>query len=497
MRYIFFLILMLAAIYSVEYFVSPSGSDSNSGLSESNAFKSIAYAAGKLNPGDTLYILPGKYYLSDYEKDIIRVPSGTQDKPIQIIGNNATLLAGNNLMAVIDLSGSSNILLKNIEITHKPGEFARDGIIILNSPSSNIILENIYIHHLDEFCLDVQDADNLQIRNSKFKYCGFGGLGGPAGNQGGIRNLRVESSEFSYSGYYYHGQTGPNIDRPYDRPDGIGLEESEGPVYISNCKFEHNRGDGLDLKTETAFVSRVLIANNFADGLKLWGKKATITNSLIYGRGDGDTTPTPWASIVINTQYPNAEFFFDSNTIDDYVGQNYLIHVQYDYPNIPVKVIFKNNIFSSRGENSGLYISGNSDFEFSNNIFYLPNNIYILEYGDHIVYKDISELPGNIMENPKFQSIPEENYHLSPLSPAINHSNTSLTIDLDGKIRTVPKDIGCYEFSTNRTAEEETTETQTTQGEPPEQSPIHTENPASACTPAFILTILFYFIMVK
>lgn len=65
MKTILLLILTTAcaALSAVEYFVSgTNGNDTNSGLTRAQAFKTIAYGAKQLKPGDTLTVLPGRYY---------------------------------------------------------------------------------------------------------------------------------------------------------------------------------------------------------------------------------------------------------------------------------------------------------------------------------------------------------------------------------------------------------------------------------------------------
>ena len=47
--------------FGTMYYISPGGSDSNSGTSESNPWLTFAYAIPKLTPGDTLILLDGVY----------------------------------------------------------------------------------------------------------------------------------------------------------------------------------------------------------------------------------------------------------------------------------------------------------------------------------------------------------------------------------------------------------------------------------------------------
>ncbi len=435
------------------YYVSPTGSDSNPGTL-SQPWKNPGYASQKLKPGDTLIILGGTYVLRNFDGDIIKPPSGTSSAWVVIKGEEGrrpVLESGNNLLTVIDLSGKSYVKIENLEITNHNGEQARDGIEILNGEATHIVLEDLYIHHLDEFGLNIGDVNDMRLINSTISYCGFGAVGGPSGSSGGWRNVYIKDCTFSYSGHYYQGTGGPG---PYDRPDGFGIEPSQGPIEIVGTIVEHNRGDGIDSKAENTYVHECIVANNFADGIKLWGGGSKIENCLIYGRGDGDTSATPWACIVIDTERSGGRFDIINTTVDDYVGQNYLIYVQYDHPNVNISLNIENTIFSARGSRSFVYVAGGVNLTLSHNLFWMPQGTTVLEYSGNIyTSQDISGLgDGNIYGDPLFVNPAfgqEGDYHLKAGSPAID-SGTQIgapSIDLSGVSRPqgAGVDIGAYE----------------------------------------------------
>jgi len=436
------------------YYVSPTGSNSNPGTRD-KPWATPGYASRQLKPGDTLIILGGRYTLSQYDDDIIIPPSGTANAWITIKGEegNRPVLAGSeNLVTAIDLSGKSYIKIENLEITSDNGALFRDGIEALGGPVNHVILKDLYIHHVDEFGINIADANDLQIINCSITYCGFGSIGGPEGQQGGWRNVVIRECYLAYAGHYYQGGPGPG---PYDRPDGFGIEPSLGPIEISYCLVEHNRGDGIDSKAENTHVYNCIIANNFADGVKLWGDGSKIENCLIYGRGDGDTQTTPWSPIVISTEKKNARFEILSVTVDDFVGNNYLMHVQYDYPTTAVTLVVRNTIFCGRGPESPIFIAGSVKLTMEHNLFYMPNSAFVLVYGDETY--DSSQIEqlgaGNIYGDPLFVSPAfgtQGDYHLQAGSPAIDAgtSNGVPDFDLDGGKRPVGSgyDIGAYEY---------------------------------------------------
>ncbi len=412
------------------FYVSPEGDDSNPGTME-QPWATPGFGSRQLQPGDTLVILGGRYTLSRYPDDIVTPPSGTPQQWITIKGeegNRPMLVGRDNLSTAIDLSGRSYVRIENLEITSDDSvsgssRFFREGIQILGSPASHIVLEDIYIHHVDEFGIDVQDVEDLQLLNCRIEYCGFGAIGGPAGQHGGWRNVVIRGCRLSYSGHYYQDTDGSN--RPYDRPDGFGIESSEGPILIEDTIVEHNYGDGIDSKAANTTVRRCVVANNSCDGVKLWGDQSRIENTLIYGRGDGDPTATPWSPIVISTEPPNAVFEIVNVTVDDALGGNYLMHVQYDYPDLPVILRVRNTIFSGRGNNSSIFVGRASTISAEYNLFYMPQSDSVLIHGDETyTSSNISQMgTGNLYDDPLFISPAwgwEGDYHLRPGSPAID-----------------------------------------------------------------------------
>jgi len=445
---------------SAIYYVAPDGSDANAGT-EAEPWATPAYAVNHLEPGDTLIIRGGRYILDDYE-DIISPPSGTADAWITIRGEEGDrpVLAGrDNLGLAIDLSGVSYLRLENIEITHDnqasgSGAWFRDAIVIYDEPASNIVLEDLYIHHIDEFGLDFRDVNNLLVKDCRIEYCGFGAIGGPEGSQGGWCNVRIENCTLSYSGHYYRGGDGSN--RPYDRPDGFGIEPSVGPIEIVNTTAAHNYGDGLDSKAANTLIRNCIVANNSCDGVKLWQGYSRIENTLIYGRGDGDDTTTPWSPIVIDSTTAGADFEIVNVTVDDVVGKNYIMYVQYDHPDIPVDLTIRNTIFRGVGENSPIFVGRASNLTAENNLFYLPNTDYVLGHGDNYYTADmIGQLgSGNLYGDPKFVSPAwgeEGDYHLQSDSPAIDAGTASGAplLDIEGNPRDANSDIGCYEYQSS------------------------------------------------
>lgn len=407
------------------YYCSPAGDDANDGSRE-RPWRNPALAAAKLTPGDTLVILAREE------------------------GRRPILAGRDNLSRGFDLSGVSYVRLENIELTNAGGNF-RDGMLVAERPAAHVRLKRLFFHHLDEFGLNLGDVDDWIIEDSAFTYCGFGSIGGPAGQQGGWRNVKILGCDLSYSGHYYQGGEGPS---PYDRPDGFGIEPSNGPVEIARTTASHNRGDGLDSKAKNTYIHECVVANNSCDGVKLWGDGSRVENTLIYGRGDGVSEETPWSAVVIHTEQANAAFRLVNVTVDDAVGANYLMHIQYDTPNVPLDVTCTNCIFSSRGEHAPIFVGAATRLTATYNLFWFPATDTVLEHGTKTYTAgNIGTLgAGNKYGDPRFIRTAfggEGDYHVGEGSPAVDAGTAAGAprIDLDGRSRPAGGgyDIGCYE----------------------------------------------------
>lgn len=436
------------------YYVSPKGKDTNPGT-RLKPWRFPGSSSRRLKPGDTLVILGGKYLLDRYDEDILYPPSGTAARWITITGeegNRPVLAARNNLLEAVDLSNRKYVRIRNLEITSDRGAQFRDGIEALGGPADHVILENLYVHHLDEFGVNVGDAEDLKLLNCRVEYCGFGAVGGPAGSRGGWRNVLIKGCRLSYSGHYYRGTSGPS---PYDRPDGFGIEPSKGPIEIANTVAEHNRGDGLDSKAERTWIHECVVANNVADGVKLWGDGSRVENSLVYGRGDGEAQGGPWSAVVIAVEKPNARIDLVNVTVEDRAGGNYIMHVQYDYPKVPLHLTVRNSIFCARGERSSIYLARSVEAVLDHNLFFMPESDSVISRADEAYYGP-GDLPSlgeaNVYGDPAFRSPSSSSpadYHLGPESPALDAgtSRGAPATDLAGKPRPLGKgiDLGAYE----------------------------------------------------
>ena len=103
---------------ATDYYVAPTGSDSNSGLSPATPFRTITHAYALTHAGDTINVAPGIYGKDDQENPDWGIHidhNGTATKPITLksmVLHGAVIDGGNysNRVMGIHLDGNYNIV---------------------------------------------------------------------------------------------------------------------------------------------------------------------------------------------------------------------------------------------------------------------------------------------------------------------------------------------------------------------------------------------------
>lgn len=94
-----------AATVTTDYYVSPSGSDGNSGTSASSPFKTIQKVFDIVQPGDTINLAAGGYL-----QDVITKTAGTSTAPIIVTGPATAVIKGGGAARVFEVDHNYYVL---------------------------------------------------------------------------------------------------------------------------------------------------------------------------------------------------------------------------------------------------------------------------------------------------------------------------------------------------------------------------------------------------
>jgi len=320
--------LGLAAIGSAQaatYYVRTDGGDASqcngradaaypgSGTAQNCAWKNPNIAlpnsgSARIAGGDTLMIRTGTYQIGSggYMQAI---PSGTSNARTRIVGNGpAPKLVGiGGIHRVLNLDGSSNVEIANIEVTDGSDcvynhsqtaaactssmPWARVGLYA--RASSNVWLHHLNIHGMAKNAVNAGGLTNWTIEHAKFAMNGAAGwdgnIGTGASNSGAITMRNIE---IAWNGCGERVSTGEPwacwAQQTGGYGDGFGTTDTGGQWLIEDAFIHHNTSDGLDLRymdgadSTKVTLRRIYSVANAGNQVKIKGN-SLIENSVLVG----------------------------------------------------------------------------------------------------------------------------------------------------------------------------------------------------------------------
>ncbi|KAG9020569.1 hypothetical protein FS842_007200 [Serendipita sp. 407] len=265
-------------------YVSPSGSDSNSGTSTSAPLKTIQAAVNKAVAGDTIFLRAGTYAPST---NIQITKSGTSSAPITLKNYNGekVIIDGENMpytpaalgadlpnadRGAIHIQNANYWIFEGLEVIHGAyGVYSRDASYNIYR---NLITRDNY-------------ESGLQIQ------------GTAAYNQ--VINLDS------------YGNRDPR--KNGESADGLAIKEGSGAGnVVRGARLWNNADDGFDA---FEFISPILIENSVAwgNGFNRWGFSDFVGDGRGFKMGGGGTD-YPGAHTINNSMaFSNAAVGFDDN----------------------------------------------------------------------------------------------------------------------------------------------------------------------------------------
>jgi hypothetical protein len=332
-----FTILLLLALLLVApssegeiYYVSPTGSDGNSG-SQNDPWASVEYAARKGKPGDTIFVRGGTYQEGEVWLRAKFGHGGAQGKllTIKAYPNEIPIFVNNRRPFIIecDYIRIEGLHFKNgksigvegntVQIVNNTFTGSGYGWAAINAGGTNILLEgnkcdiNGNTVGTQGHCYYITNGSNITIRNNVARgMTGYGihvfdqrRSGDPPDFERLIKNVVIEGNVLSHS-----EQRSGIVLSAYDHA------RIEDVIVRNNVAFD-NPDSGIFIP---GIVSNVKVYNN-----TLFGNRETAL--LIYGKA-GDVTNVEIKNNIfdLSKSDPNAWHVFNKNKNNSFVLQNNL-----------------------------------------------------------------------------------------------------------------------------------------------------------------------------
>lgn len=323
------------------YYVSPSGSDTNSGKSEDASLGTIQQALEEAQPGDKIQLADGEYAQSFHT-----VRAGKPSLPIVITGSNQAVVRGEpNSGHVIDITHDL-ITLDGFTVDGASGDAAakgdfRDKLIYAIGDKSQdgvngLVITRMVIQNAGGECVRLRYfAQGNEISHSTIRNCGIydfrfndGGKNGEgiyigtAPEQRGDGKNPDSLADESMRNYIHH-----NTIETYGN-ECVDIKEAatHNLVEYNVCRFQQDpQSGGLDARGDYNIFRYNTITNNKGAGVRLGGdSQSDGTNNSVYSNdikdNDGpaiNIVRSPQARICGNNVVNNGKQKADTKATTD------------------------------------------------------------------------------------------------------------------------------------------------------------------------------------
>lgn len=472
--------LFLWSYSQTNYYVSPTGSDTNNGSAD-NPWKTIQYGVDHISAGDTLNIMNGNY---QGKIDLNNSGSSGSLITIRAVANADVVINGSGLddyEYLLKIENVDYIIIEGIQFQDYQ-KLDAIGILVINS--SNISILNNRFSNIDYSSSAVGQKPNASKNSQPIIV-----FGRDAANP--VRNLKINGNVIHdcETGYSECLSINGNVD---------GFEVMNNHIYdntnipIVAIGFEGECSNSAMDQARNGLIRNNIIHDNpsayaaaggiYVDG----GKSITVENNIVYNNdygieigceNNGDAPNDPSASdilvrnnLIYNNKvaaialggydYPESGKVMDTkiknntcynnDTDNSYNGELLISYVE--------NAIIENNIFYTKNADNVLIISSESasTLSLNYNIYYTPNGSEDIvieidgeEYNEFSTYQEeTSQDMNSEFSDPLFVNMAESDLHLSSTSPAIDRGNpyylaTSGEIDIDGERRVFNERVDC------------------------------------------------------
>jgi pectate disaccharide-lyase len=289
-----------AADRGVHRFVSPSGSDRAAGT-RAEPWRTIGHAAGRVHPGDTVHVAPGRY-----RGPLTIERGGTANRRVRFVSQRrwgARISAGGTgAVSVVTISGD-HVTFKGFDVTGRGG----DGTAGIQVEGSHDAVVGNRVHSLDAPCLESGNgAAGIVVGGPGYRNEG-GHVDGNVVDRIGRRPR--DGTCTLVHGIYAAVPATTIVNNVVTRAagDGITSWHAASKLTVANNLAARNGGSGVligsgDAGATAAGHRCTLVSNNIvyrngrigitegSDGAHPVGPGNRYLNNLAYGNDGGDTS---------------------------------------------------------------------------------------------------------------------------------------------------------------------------------------------------------------
>jgi len=432
---IFFTMLALAVNINaqVNYYVSLSGSDDNTGLSLSHAWKTIQKAANELHAGDTVFITSGIY-----EEIVIPVNSGNAN-------NYITYTAYSGDTVIIDGASFVNTYL----------QYPDRGLFDIKTKFYLNVIGLSFINSNAGGIMCRYGSSHIHIYDNTIKHCQATGIGVgysrdsfPLATNIIVSGNVVDScSMVSRESISFRSVDTFEIcnNRVQNTPkEAIDAKSgcSNGKIYkntICNAGLgiyiDAGYPDSLYVSENNIYIYQNIVKNSTASFAIASEMGCLAENIWFYNNIAYDSTPQPGNGFVVadfGISGPLQNIFIVNNTIYNKGQRGIYIN------NLNVRNIFIQNNICSQNSISQIDVKS-----------YLIDSVTVAYNLIDGINVDDGSFP--IFGNPGFANTSDEDFHLTINSPAIENGTSvnAPATDFDSIVRPIGLgyDVGAYEYS--------------------------------------------------
>jgi hypothetical protein len=455
-----FIVFISLSGYCATYYVSNTGSDSNSGLTTSLAWKTLAKVnATGFKPGDLILFKSGETFVGQ-----LNIPtSGIAGNPITFgkygTGVNPVINANYANNACILTNGRSYVTIDGIDC--KNGKTY--GIGASSSPGTNITVKNLTVSNIGN-----TNAESIGIYQQggylTVDHCTVTRIAQAGIIFGGSRNA-ITNNNVSYTNLYSTAW-GAGI-------NGLGSYTDVSYNTVDNCggvgEFGKTHGMYLHLDINSHIHHNTVTNSTTGSGIKVLGSgnyhhnKISGSSHAGISAGMNGANENGTVNIYYNIFTGNREAISETNqgtgsySLNIYnntcyqnnstLADNYYSEISIN-DNVSTSLVIKNNILYGAGRYTFAINTAQTHAIINNNCIYQPSGNLIYYAGSAKTWTNWKALgfdTNGINANPLLES-PKTNFQLQSTSPAINKGvSVGLTTDYNGDPIVGLPDMGAFE----------------------------------------------------